>query len=215
MNRGKDTKNHYFDKEEIHRVWADYEEKRRAVEQHNTLYPNDKKIPPKMPDLLARKMMEVATKAASAGNWRRYPYIEDMIAQALLHMILYARYDASKVGKSGAPNPFGYLSKIAQMAFLAVKSSEDEQSMIPIQLRTEYEPGSIFDGSMDNNFDGQNARDTAGLSLELYQDDLSRLDEYNRKIADKKQRQKDRLKKNSTQVDLTELNQEDNDDNLF
>lgn len=182
-------KNMYFDKNKIHDIWSDWIERRKLAEQCGD-------IPPNMPNVLMKKMYETAVNMSMAHNRIAYSYREDMVSEALMHMVRYAKtYNKNVLGKDGKPNPFGFLSKMIATAFNTVWEKEKNHEMIYKNLRTEmFEPWVVNDGGVksDNGVDTQmqNGSDSSGLSMELYFRDMEEIAKYETRIQGKKDRAK-------------------------
>jgi hypothetical protein len=183
----KPYRNMYFDKVAIHEIWCDWLDNLSEIKEYNDANEDKKKLP-KIPDKLAVKMMEVATNMSMAHNRRGYSYREDMVSEALEFMCRYAsKYDRDRMGQDGRPNPFGYLSIIANTAFNSVWEKEQGEYMVQVKHRSiSYTPGSVHDGDVSNNAVEHSNSDSAGLSLELHLKDLSEVDAYEQRLLKKR-----------------------------
>jgi hypothetical protein len=183
----KPFRNMYFDKVAIHEIWCDWLDNLSEIKAYNDANEDKKKLP-KIPDKLAVKMMEVSTNMSMAHNRRGYSYREDMVSEALEFMCRYAsKYDRNRMGQDGKPNPFGYLSIIANTAFNSVWEKEQGEYMVKVKQRSiSYTPGAVHDGDVANNAVEHSNSDSAGLSLELHLKDLSEVDTYEQRLLKKR-----------------------------
>lgn len=77
-------------------------------------------------DELAKMMMKMVKKCASAHNWYFYSYNDEMQSEALL----FLTKGALKFNPDKSDNPFGYYTTIIQRAFIGYLNKEKQQSRI-------------------------------------------------------------------------------------
>ncbi len=107
----KSKPRNYVDKEELTaalRVWKrQYDENKVAGLE-----------PPRVPEYIGGCILAIATNMASKFNFRGYSFKEDMIGNACVNCLIYLHnFNPDAPTRSGAPNPFWYLSRQCHNVF--------------------------------------------------------------------------------------------------
>jgi hypothetical protein len=106
---------HYIDKEEFSEEMDIHAKACRAAREKG-------KQMPKCPDSIGEKFMLIAKNVSTKGNFSRYPFREEMVADAIENMLRY-RYNYRK--ERG--HAFSYFTQFTMYAFIRRIKKEKEQ----------------------------------------------------------------------------------------
>lgn len=111
----KKQKEHYVNNKDFFEAMCVYKE---AVEKAN----NTDSARPHVSNYIGDCIMKIATRLSRKGNFRNYPFIEEMIGDGIENALMYidnfAPYRIDKEGKEVKGNPFAYFTQIIYFAFL-------------------------------------------------------------------------------------------------
>ena len=137
----KRSPNHYIDKEDFLNRIVEY---RKSVRQAK----KDKKPKPKIPDHLARFVIQIAENAAKNPLYSRYTFKDIMIADAIENCIRYFdNFDPSRSTK----NPFGYFSTCCIYAFWRRIGLEKEELYGKYKIAQQSGALDELHGNIENN----------------------------------------------------------------
>lgn len=115
----KKEDSHYVDKDILYQAYVDWYAAIEAAEKNG----KDRPQPPKY---LQESVIKICNKYASRFNFYNYSFKEEMIGDAIENIVRYLdRFDVVKY-----KNPFGYLSMIAERAFIRRIYRERKQAYV-------------------------------------------------------------------------------------
>lgn len=194
----KKKSRNYMDKKLVHQAFIDWK-----LDIDNALE-NDKPKP-MMPNLIAVAIMNVAKNSAIRASYRNYSYREDMEAKAIVNMVAKAeKYDPTRQDA----NPFAFLSFITENTFREYIPYEQKQYILTKKYRLETQAiDTLLDGDINqSNTTVQTADSGNALTMELYNQEVSEVAEFDRKLEEKKRIRKERLEELKQERLLNESN---------
>ncbi|MFZ4165299.1 sigma factor [Brevundimonas sp. NPDC058933] len=75
---------------------------------------------------LARLITAMAHSYARRGNWRNYTYVDDMVQEALLNLVL----NVLKFNENKSDNPHAYITRCLQTSFIRELNNQKKQGKI-------------------------------------------------------------------------------------
>lgn len=175
--------------------YVDNKEFLNAFIKYNSLYKEAKEKgdkPPRIPDYIGRCFMKIAEKFSNHKSFIGYPYKDEMIADAIENCIMYA-YDFDP---NRGTNPFAYFTTVVWHAFVRRINKENKNKYIIYkshQMKSHQYDNDIIDGN------GTLYRLSEGndnvIPKDLYDNITSYIDDYEKKIKEKKTKKKTKTAK--------------------
>jgi len=177
--RSKDD-THYVDNKEFLDALTIYREQYLEAKKEG-------KPLPRIPNYIGSCFMKIAEKFSHHQSFVGYPFKEEMISDAIENCIMYAHDFDPERGK----NPFAYFTQTVWHAFIRRINKENRNKYINYKS---HQMQSLLTGSERSSF----GSDNGVQSKELYDNITAYIDDYERKIKEKKLKKKNSLKaKNS------------------
>lgn len=163
---------------------------------------------PRMPEYVGECIYLIATNIARKGNFRDYSWIDEMIADGIEACCKYLHnWRPEAATRKGAPNPYGYISKIVEQEF---------RHRIELEKRQDYYKNkSLLNMGGPEAFEGEDWGDAAGAETanNMMRDMVNRAYEYEEKQAERaaneKAKQAAQKKSKPTLLDLFSVPDED------
>ncbi len=115
------TTNHYVDKKQLYDdlcAWKIVRDK--AIEENKT--------PPALPESVGKAILDIVEGTARRPNFRNYTYLEEMKGDGTIQAVrAMNKFDPERLGKNGAVNPFGFISRCVFRAFVNRITYEKEK----------------------------------------------------------------------------------------
>lgn len=161
-----------------------------AFIQYHSEYKSSKEkgeLPPRIPDYIGKCFMKIAEKFSNHKSFIGYPYKDEMIADAIENCIMYA-YDFDP---NRGTNPFAYFTTVVWHAFVRRINKENKNKYIIYkshQMKSNQYDTDYLDEN-GNVYRINDASETA-VTKELYDNITSYIDDYEKKIREKKTKKK-------------------------
>jgi len=193
--RSKDD-THYVDNKEFLKAFIAYNAAYKAAKEKG-------EQPPRIPDYIGRCFMKIAEKFSNHKSFIGYAYKDEMIADAIENCIMYA-YDFDP---NRGTNPFAYFTTVVWHAFVRRINKENKNKYII--YKSHQMKSFLFEGELSENTGissasiyrsassspGDSSFSDGGSSKDLYDNITSYIDEYERKIKEKKTKKKPKTAK--------------------
>ena len=185
--------NHYVDKVKLNESLREWQRLRAIAKENSTEMPV-------LSDYAARSIIEIATNISLKWNFRGYSFRDEMVGDAILNVLKYiGNYDPDTETRSGAPNPFWYISRMCINTFKFKIGTEERQQYYKMAI-----VGHMADELIsDEDFTSVLPNGTTS-AREMFQDMQSKASAYEKKILDSKQ-----SKKKAIQDAFDELTEEE------
>lgn len=139
----RNDKGHYVDKDkflaEMTAFWEECQKAREKAAKKGIELDRTDLPPPN--NYIGQCIYDIARNYAKASNWAFYPYVEDMIGDAIENCLTYIHnWDPNK-GK----NPFAYFTQFCYYAFLKRIEKEKKQAKIKYEAIREMDSRGTFD----------------------------------------------------------------------
>lgn len=135
----------YVDPNQLREELMKYKETCEFTEKRGSLKIKKRGV---ISDKLAQMVQEIAEGLSSKGNWSGYTWREDMVSEAKLMVLLYMHNY-----KEEYKNPFNYISKLCENAFIQFVQKSNKHSQTKQKL---YDNKDVLFDSEDNNMDSIN-----------------------------------------------------------
>lgn len=197
-NKAKSEDSHYVDNKEFLRAFIEYNSAYKIAKEKG-------ESPPRIPDYIGRCFIKIAEKFSNHKSFIGYPYKDEMIADAIENCIMYA-YDFDP---NRGTNPFAYFTTVVWHAFIRRINKENKNKYIIYkshqmksflfdqqQEESSIDSKKVFSGpSSSSSFitgTSSGALESTGWSgsRELYDNITAFIEEYERKIKEKKTKKK-------------------------
>lgn len=187
---------HYVDNEKFYEA---------LLERKNQIKENAEKglPPPRVTDFIGKCLMDIANGLSLKYYFRSYPYRDDMVEEAVIHMLKNVDGFNTDVGK----NPFSYFTQTAYYNFLDTIKTEKGELAVKFKLtmkKLALQEISEHDEDYDLLIAEENLPDISYISdfLKVYEASLEK----------KKKAAKNRAEKKKLDIaDLGEANEAGND----
>lgn len=188
--RAKSEDSHYVDNKEFLKAFIDYNSAYKLAKEKG-------EPAPRIPDYIGRCFIKIAEKFSNHKSFIGYPYKDEMIADAIENCIMYA-YDFDP---SRGTNPFAYFTTVVWHAFIRRINKENKNKYIIYkshQMKSFlFENDSLMgaghsgaDSSMSGIAHQKKEIMDNSSSRELYDNITVFIEDYERKIKEKKTKKK-------------------------
>lgn len=171
-------------------TWKLTEELEKWVNQYN----ENKKAGLERPEIsnyIGGEMLKIAKGISCLHNFRGYSFKNEMIGEAIIHVIKYLyNFDANYVTQAGTPPGYTYIYNNVYQSFRNTISREELEQM------KKYKSIEIMGGA-----DVFSQEDSSGETIEgnssrrdLIQDQMNKLHEFEEKVRIKKQEKQEKRK---------------------
>jgi hypothetical protein len=139
----RNAKGHYVDKDkflaEMTAFWEQCEKERQKAAKKGIELDRTELPPPN--NYIGQCIFDIARNYAKAPNWAFYPYVEDMIGDAIENCLTYIHnWDPNK-----GSNPFAYFTQFCYYAFIKRIEKEKKQAQIKFDAIREMDSRGTFD----------------------------------------------------------------------
>lgn len=184
MNNKKKKPVNYVDNEKLYKCMLQYHNDKKEAQEKGL----DK---PRIPDYVGSCLLQIATNLSKRGNFISYSYREDMVSEGVANVLTYIdNFDPEK-----SKNPFSYFTTTIWYAFLRTIENEKKETYIRYKS---YE-NAIVSGWL-NDYQGSDD-DHLGL-VDMDSDYVSNVvEDFEKKLAEKKNKLKEAKKKKNEDSD--------------
>lgn len=183
--------NHYVNNKEFLNAFIEYNKAYKEAKSKG-------EQPPKIPDYIGMCFIKIAEKFSNHKSFIGYPYKDEMIADAIENCIMYA-YDFDP---NRGTNPFAYFTTVVWHAFVRRINKENKNKYIVYkshQMKSfqpfyEVDPLTGYQGTSTNIYPSPELSENMAPK-ELYDNITSYIDDYEKKIKEKKMKKKPKTTK--------------------
>lgn len=130
-----------------------------------------------MPNYVAESILRIATGRSKASKFRDYSYIQDMIGDAVLNILLYIKnFDYTTQTRTGKINAYGYIYRACDNFFMQRLLKEKHQQAIKYMVMTGMDKAEFLDEFSNNQYDVES----------VYENMIGKSYEYDRFLENRK-----------------------------
>ena len=172
---------HYVDNKEFLKAFIEFHAERKKAKEEG-------QPEPRVPNYIGSCFMKIAEKYSHHPSFINYPYREEMVSDATENCVMYAHdFDPNR-----GSNPFAYFSQVAWNAFIRRINKENKNKYITYKS---HQMQSLYSGLSDGEFSstGEDGSSSTHKPQELYENISSYIDDYERRVKEKRAEKKRRL----------------------
>jgi hypothetical protein len=195
QNRSKSEDAHYVNNKEFLKAFIVYNAAYKEAKEQG-------KEPPKIPDYIGECFIKIAEKFSNHKSFIGYPYKDEMISDAIENCVQYA-YDFDP---NRGTNPFAYFTTVVWHAFVRRINKENKNKYII--YKSHQMKSFLFESELSENsglssssmYKGSSSAsdlsvDGMASGKDLYDNITSFIDDYERKLREKKTKKKPKTAK--------------------